>query len=405
MSTYRIEDELVAAGDPKLNDALATVYATKVRPLCMCRKDGIGMYVAKIAGHFVLKRMPNTGGDHTASCDSYEPPPELSGLGQVMGSAIQENTDDGMTTLKLNFSLSKVAGRAAPAPSGTEKDSVKTDGNKLTLRGTLHYLWEEAGFNRWAPSMLGKRNWFVIRKFLLQAAENKMAKGAGLAELLYIPESYSVDKKEEIAQRRLARLLKASAPEKGARRLILMIGEVKEISQSRYGFKIKYKQVPDCDFMMNEDIHKRLTKRFETELGLWDAVEIAHLVAISTVSVGNTGVPSIEEVALMVVSDNWIPFENTSDMMLLDAMVSGSRRFQKGLRYNLGTTSPLACAVLSDTAPEPTGMYILPFGSSEDFHGALQGLMEQSRLPTWLWNAGQADMPSLPVQDGSRSIN
>lgn len=396
MSTYRIVDELVSSGDSGLNETLSNVYATKVRPQCMCRKDGVEMYIAKIAGHFVLKRMPNTGGDHAPTCDSYEPPPELSGLGQVMGTAIHENTDDGLTTLKLNFSLSKVAGRAAPAPSGDEKDSVKTDGNKLTLRGTLHFLWEEAGFNRWAPSMAGKRNWFVIRKFLIQAAENKIAKGSNLAEILYIPEAYSVDKKEEIAQRRLAHLMKASAPDKGTRHLMLMIGEVKEIGSSRYGFKIKFKQVPDCDFMMNEDLHKRLRKRFEIELGLWDAVDTSHLIAICTVSVGNTGVPSLEEVALMVVSDNWIPFESTFDKMLLDTMVAGSRRFMKGLRYNLGSASPLACAVLSDTHPEPTGMCIQPFGATEDFNSALDGLMEQSKLSTWLWKAGQADMPALP---------
>jgi hypothetical protein len=57
--------------------------------------------------------MPNTGYLHAPSCDSYEPPPELSGLGDVLGSAIKENTDDGLTVLKFDFSMSRSPGRAA----------------------------------------------------------------------------------------------------------------------------------------------------------------------------------------------------------------------------------------------------------------------------------------------------
>jgi hypothetical protein len=227
MSTYRIGEQRIKSDDPGMNDALAHAYTAKTRPVCVCRDPGIEMYIAKVAGKFVIKRMPNSGGDHAPACDSYEPPPELSGLGQVMGTAIQEDPEEGLTALKLDFSLTKVAGRSAPIASGAETDSVKTDGNKLTLRGTLHYLWEEAGFNRWAPNMAGKRSWYVIRKYLMQAAEDKMAKGASLADILYIPESFNAEKKNEITQRRIAHMGKAAATVKGSRRLMIVIGEVK----------------------------------------------------------------------------------------------------------------------------------------------------------------------------------
>ncbi len=100
------------------------------------------MYLAKVHGTVVIKRMPDTGGAHAPSCDSYEPPPELSGLSQVAGTAIQEDTETGLTTLKFDFSLTKVAGRAAPVPAGGDKDTVKTDDQaniaqyvKLSLAG------------------------------------------------------------------------------------------------------------------------------------------------------------------------------------------------------------------------------------------------------------------------------
>ena len=121
--------------------------------------------------------------------------------------------------------------------------------------------------------MAGKRSWYVIRKYLMQAAEDKMAKGASLADILYIPESFNAEKKNEITQRRIAHMGKAAATVKGSRRLMIVIGVVKEVAQSRYGHKIVFKHLPDCHFMMNDDLHKRLLKRFEVELGLWDALE------------------------------------------------------------------------------------------------------------------------------------
>jgi len=367
----RIHDELFEIADPGLPAALASIYGSKVRPVCTCRN--VEMYIAKVSGKYAVKRMPNTGPDHSPGCDSYEPPAELSGLGQVIGTAIEEDADEGMTTLKLGFSLSKVSGKKAPSPSTGEKDSVKTDGNKLTLRGTLHYLWDQAGFTRWSPAMENRRSWPVIRKYLLLAAENKMTKGSALVDRLYVPEPFSEDRKSEIAQRRMAQLAKASAPAKETRQLMIVIGEIKEIGTARFGFKIRFKHVPDCDFMMNEDLHKRLRKRFATEIELWssNADNGVHLMAIATFSVGHTGVPSFEEIAVMVVSSGWVPFENQFELMLLNSLTEKKRRFVKGLRYNLASTVPLACAVLQDTHPQPTALYVTPFGANEEFVQAL----------------------------------
>jgi Protein of unknown function (DUF1173). len=245
--------------------------------------------------------------------------------------------------------------------------------------------------------MAGKRSWYVIRKYLLQAAEDKTAKGASLAGMLYMPESFNAEKKNEITQRRLAQMMRIATPEKGTRRLMLVVGEVKELAQSRYGHKIVLKHLPDCHFMMNDDIYKRLLKRFEVELGLWDALEGTHLMMIGTFSIGATGVASLEEVALMCVTENWIPFESTFEKMALDALTQQNRRFMKGMRYNLPSTRPLACAVASDTEPEPTAMYVVPPGASEDYAAAVDELIAESKLPSWKWVAGEAPMPALPA--------
>jgi hypothetical protein len=55
----------------------------------MCVSGGVEMYVSKFH-EFVIKRMPETGTEHHATCPSYELPASESGLGEVLGEAIIE---------------------------------------------------------------------------------------------------------------------------------------------------------------------------------------------------------------------------------------------------------------------------------------------------------------------------
>lgn len=395
MTLYRIAGATVDSEWPEFQATLDACYVRKERPICMCQSIGPQMYLSKVAGHVFIKRMPNSGGQHAPDCESYEPPAELSGLGQVLGSAIEENVDDGMTTLKLGFSLTKGSSRAAPTGEAAEADSVKTDGNKLTLRGVLHYLWDQAQFSKWTPNMQGKRTWYVVRKFLLQQAQAKRTKGQDLAEILYVPEPFRPDDKEAIAQRRMAQFARITGAHKGGRRLNMVIGEVKELGQSRYGYKVVLKHVPDCSFMLNEDMHKRLLKRFAAEMGLWDAATDVHLVLIGTFGVSASGVATLEEAALMACNEHWIPVESLYDKNLVDHLIEKGRRFGKGLRYNLPSSRPLASAVLFDTEPT-TALYILPPGAEEDYEAAVTELIDGSEIASWTWRAGEQAPPELP---------
>ena len=232
---FQVGDATLGANNPQLGPALADAHARRIRPFCLCREPGAPLYVARVAGQFIAKRMPGTGGQHDPGCESYGAPPELSGFGDVVGRAIQEDADAGVTVLRLGFSLSRTGRKPAPAAAPREGDSVKADASKLSLKATLHYLWEEAGFNRWSERMSGKRNWFIIRKHLLHAAENKIAKGAPLADVLYIPEVFSAERKAELAQRHLSAVNRIASGTTGPRRLMLLIGEVKEFAAARSG--------------------------------------------------------------------------------------------------------------------------------------------------------------------------
>jgi len=371
---------------------LAAAHTDRVRPLCLCRPDGVAMYVAKIGtDKYVIKRMPDSGLEHAHRCASYLPPEELSGLGQVLGSAITEEADSGLTAIKLGFRMSK-AERAAPvgAGSGGVADSVAADPNRLTLRAVLHYLWQEADLATWTPGMAGKRNWRIVSWYLRHAARGKFTKGKPLATRLYVPEPFSAEKKTQLAARRLS----AWAPLQqhgSAQQFMMLIGELKSIDPARFGHKLVIKHLPDAPLMVDDTLLARLNKRFGDELELWQSDDDGHLMVIATFSVGRAGLATAEEISLVMTDEHWLPYESLADKLLLDAALDARRRFTKSLRYNLAPDKPMASLVFTDTET-PTAAFVLT--SDEDPDTAAQ-IATDTGTEVWTWVVTE-DMPPLP---------
>ncbi|WP_338333750.1 DUF1173 family protein, partial [Xanthomonas citri] len=160
----------------------------------------------------------------------------------------------------------------------------------------------------------------------------------------------------------------------------------------------------DMPFMVNDDLHKRMAKRFADELELWNSIESAHLVMIGTFGLGPTGVASLEELALMVVTQEWLPIESVFELDLLAALVEQKRHFTKGMRYNLVSSRPLATAVLQDTKPASAALYVIPPTAEADYGAALQDLVEGSELVAWFWRAGEDPCPPLPALEGYEAM-
>jgi len=177
MTRYSINDTEFASNSPLFQAALESAYKNRIRPICLCVEPGLPMYIAHLEKAFVVKRMPDTGAAHGPGCESYEAPPGLSGRGEVDGQAI-EHTDEGSVNLKLAFSL-RHNNPAGMENESSSKTTAKTSGTRLTLRGLLHYLWDESKLSHWTPEMEGKRSWFTVRSALVDAVESKETKKRG----------------------------------------------------------------------------------------------------------------------------------------------------------------------------------------------------------------------------------
>lgn len=398
MHYYRFDGHNHSAEEPAWPRVLQKAYETGVRPLCLCtRGDDLPMmYIARFRDQYVLKRMPNSGSNHSSHCEHYEPPPELSGLGQVQGSAIRPNPDDGETLLSLDFALTKGRSRAPADMGDVEHESVRNDGTKLTLRALLHYLYDQSGLTRWTPAMKAKRNWFVVRRELLSAASDKKTKGAYLPELLYIPEMFFLDKADDIKRRQLASLSMLSG---NPSKRMLVIAEVKSFEPARFGFKLYLKHVPNMPLAVNDELCKRINKVFAPQLALWNQVESSHLMMIGTISLSPEGIYSLETLCLMNVNEHWIPFDNFYDYQLLETLHATDRRFSKGLRYNLSSENALASAVLQDTAGSPTALFVVPEGVDDAYEAVGTVMQEQAQMGVWMWHTGRDPLPLLPERD------
>jgi hypothetical protein len=403
-AAYLIGDQRIAADAPGFAEAITAAHEQRIRPRCLCLAGGIEMYVARLGDGFLVKRMPNTGSDHAQDCPSYEPPPELSGLGQVLGTAIKEDAVTGETTLKLGFSMSRLPSRCSQPPQPGDGDSVHTDGTKLSLRGLLHYLWDQAGLTRWHPGFAGRRTWSTVRRHLLQAAQHKIARGIPLAARLYVPEAFSVEQRDSINARRLAQWRHAIESPGKTQQLMLLIGEVKEIVPARYGHKAKIKHVPDQAFALDEQLFRRLGRRFESDLSLWSATDCIRMVMIATFGVSASGVPTLAELSLMPVTTLWLPVENGFEVQLLERLLQDGRTFVKGLRYNMPPSECVASVVLTDTANSPCALWVATRGAEAGSGRlAVQQLRDAVGEPVWEWRTADGAMPPLPSRFGNHS--
>ena len=387
---YRVLGRSVAEGED-LQHLLREAYARKSPASCECRKGAeLPLYIARRQNRYVLARWPGSGAHHACACDHYEAPDYLTGMGQVRGSAVIDDETIGETNLKLGFPLSRGSARLAPAALTNDKPEVKSSGQKLSIRGLLHVLWDRAELTHWHPKMAGKRGWFVVRRALLEAAASCRAKQEALPHVLFVPESFRLEEKEDIRARRRASLARVYASRDA---MMVVVGEIKEIVPAHGAEKIVLRHVGDMPFVMDEDMARRFHKRFAGELALWQAQDgKGHLVMAGSFSRRREGTFDLIEVALMPVTAEWLPYETSDERYLVAKAVAEKRRFVKGLRVNLASDTPIASLVLTDTGEDASAIHI--HDRDNEVAGPLEALVAGREAAHHFWKEGEP----LPVR-------
>jgi len=273
---------------------------------------------------------------------------------------------------------------------------------RMSLRALMHFLFERSGFNRWSPAMAGKRNQGVLRKYLLEAAEEITVKGVPLAERLYIPEPFSENSKVEAAQRRREKLA-VLRPRDGQTPLAIVIGEYKISEATAQGHRVWIRHMPDGPLLIAGRAWERIERVFAPLFEARDA-DIGHsvrLVIAALICARREYTYEIDSVSLMLTSEQWIPIEGVHELPLVDALVAQQRRFVKPLRYDAHSASPFPNALLLDAGPSPVPLHVLSRFMNPKERAAKEKAIARAGEIAWVWSTDQA-MPSLKSISDSR---
>ena len=395
MQRFAIKGRVIDADALQLQDALAQVYDTPERPRCLCVPGGVEMYVARHS-QFVVKRMPDSGSTHHPGCPSYEPEVQQSGLGELVGEAILER-EPGRVELRVDFPWTRLIGRGVPRGEAQEVAEVGVPRRRMSLRALMHFLFERAGFNRWSPAMAGKRNQGVLRKYLLEAAEEIMVKGVPLAERLYVPEPFSESAKAEAAQRRREKLA-VLRPRDGQTPLALVIGEFKASEPTTQGRRVWIRHMPDAPLLIAGRSWERIERVFAPLFEARDADTgySVRLVMAALIRARREYTYEIDAASLMLASEHWIPVEGVHELPLIDALAAQRRRFLKPLRYDARTAAAFPNALLLDAGPAPVPLHVVSAFMDPKDRTAKEKTIAANRLDGWVWWTDQP-MPTFPV--------
>lgn len=387
------------ADDTALQDTLAAIHETAERPRCMCVAGGVPMYVAK---HrlFVIKRMPESGPSHHPTCPSFEPDAGTSGLGELIGESVIENSPDAVE-LRVNFPFSHVPGRAVSRANTPPPVEIHAPRRRMSLLAVLHFLYERAGFNRWYPAMEGLRNQGVLCKYLAEAAREVTVKGECLNDRLYVPEPFNPDLRAEIAARRREKLAFLTAPEAGASfKMAILIGEFKAVETSLSGRKVWIRHMPDAPLLIDDRAWERVARAYGPLLQARDADagRKPRLLVAALVYARREWTYQIDTLSLMLTTDRWIPVEGIHELPLIELLCEQQRSFLKPLRYDARSASAFPNVLLldaTDGSGRPIPLHVLSAFAGPAERAARMRAIRALGDNAWVWHTDR-DIPALP---------
>ena len=403
MAFYRYQHFRVKPGDPAWRAVAHQAYVSREHMYCDCTRNGADapMHVAQGHGTYVVKRVPLTGAHHSAACKHYQEPDGISGRA-YSAAAVRDELRAQKTYLSVDVSLSPRACR------GFDDDSER-DPAKLSLRAFAHYLFEEAGLNRWSPRIFRKRSWSVVRRELLDAAAKMIVKRRALLDVLYIPEAFDANRRGEIKQRRNKRLRTLKLPE--AR--ILLIAEWERAERTPLGYFVTLAHMPDLPVLIEQKLWDRVTgqslNRSASETG--QVFDSAHQLLVGTIGRTPDGGLQLHAGTLITTTSEWLPVDHCDEHKLITDLVARRRRFTKCLSYDLNwRQQPCASAVLNDTSPRATVIYVARTGMDPAFNKTLAALAESSGMPSIRWVADWLESPApagqpLPARSDPRAYH
>lgn len=393
-------------GDPP-NFALlfAAAYTRKSRATCLCNGKHAQLYLTYRSGIYFLARMPETGHQHADHCPFYESPTQQSSRSAYSDKAIVEK--DGFYQVNLGVPLT-IKRQAELQERTTVNPASSTSNTSIKLLGLLHLLWQVSSNNRWFPLLHGKpvtkRHWRNVGYFLTEAVSRIQSKNVELSDLLYIIPTFDKERYAEQHSHFLSFMheVLASGTEqavklKTPKLLKLVLGEIKSIEFATFNYEVRFKEF-GTKFYLNKEVYQRAADSYALGLNSVKAND-ARCIAMASVSSTKKGFFLIENLALMPVTQNYIPFDSSYEKRIADLLVEQSRKFEKPMHYDHQQLTLPDFELLDTHTRIPMEIYGMV--GNVDYNERKRkktAIYRDSSTPYWSWDLShQATPPSFPA--------
>lgn len=385
---------------------LAKYKLQNTHPRCECTKNAPSLYIAK-RNKYYLAKMPNTGKLHNPECESFDLDVKTRGLGVFDTNVVTVNSD-GMLAIKLqspfshkkSIKIARLSNDLPPIPPVKHESSGKQD--KMTLSGFLSVLWEEAELNRWYPLFAGKRSWAVLRRRLLEAAENILAKKTLLSEILFIPEPFKTDKADDIDTRRRRQYHSIMQVKKGVTQYMVVVGRIREVLYSEEGCSIRLgQQGNNVVYWGGKHILKKLINDAKTIEKVSKSNTESRVMTMMVVMTDDTGALSIRDIGFLEVDNHYLPLTNIKDGFIINALIEEDRAFIKTMDYSTHIIDVHPSFLLLDVGNKPYPMGVFGVMASEAVLIAREKAEARWRDEfdgVWIWDQSTNEglPPALP---------
>lgn len=366
---------------------------------CCCPGLGEKRLTIKAYGtsSYGLAKFSGTGPQHASSCKYHEEHVARSGL-QIYHKVLEE-FDDGTVSVKLQKGLRMQAPRLESWVERTPRAGATHQRGSMTLRGLLDLLWTRAGLNEWSPHFQYNRH-APFGRLVEAAGEIRCGRQRVLSDHLIVGQSVA----SEGAQG--TRRAVAAATSKGLRLLCpLSLSKHDPTAEDKMASALRgfpYHGLPWMN--MPAGLWDAACKRFPLAISHWRAG--GKLVALAMLEVQGPDRTKVVGLALMAVSDHWIPVESSYELQVCNALVQQGRSFYKPLRFDATADVVFPDFILRDGLNRD-GVPMEVFGRDDAAYRARKATKTQYYVDNfgaegwWQWDASSNQaMPPFPPMRG-----
>jgi len=347
---------------------LAGAYRDGLRLSCLCTQGGIDMYVARRGATYYLARMPGTGLLHAETCPSSEASNLYSGADHYSPGAMQENTEG---ILQVSYG------------NGT-----------VSLNGLLDAMIEVSGLNEIHANYPAYPApvWRAVREQLYRSAQNIQIPSGMLDTFFMAPTAFAKETylKDRDSQEQFLSVKTA---------LRLVCAPLRNIRETKYGWQIALKHMPDTKFWLGSPVGEQLIRHADGTLDFKTPPEHA-LVLLKVRPASRPGAFQVSDLALRRTDRHYLPCLSDQEALVSEELVVAGRSIFRPLRFDAPWTRTLADYALMDHPNEPIPILVLAPSGSDALDFAKRSLAaavrHSSNFSCSVWENGRWIVPLPP---------